>query len=145
MQVENDKQVNKLLGRLGFAKKAGKLITGCELTTDAVRKQANQPANRRNTGGVIMIAADASANTVKKAVNCCAYYQTACYRLPIGKEELSGAIGKMSLMSVCGVFDEGFAKAIKEILEGFADPATNTNFEERDADGTTPTAQGVDL
>lgn len=102
----------KLLGMLGLAARARKLITGTELVTEAVRKQ---PAKRSN--GLVLIAADASENTTKRIENCCTHYHVTCIRIAVGKDELSRAVGKMADVAVCALFEKEMANAVRKILE----------------------------
>ena len=122
----------KLLSMLGFAKRAGKLITGCDLVSDAVRKNAGKSANHTPCG-VVLIASDALDNTVKRTVNCCTHYHTPCYTMQTDKDGLSTRIGKLSSVSVVGVFDREFASTILRIIED-GGLFTEKTIKERSAD-----------
>lgn len=88
-----DKQMNLL----GLALRAGKLITGEELTIKAVqRKEAK----------LVIVAGDASNNTQEKLVNKCKYYHVPL-DIAFTADEISAAIGKSR--SICAFTEKGFA------------------------------------
>lgn len=91
------KHDDKKLGLLGLAMRAGKLVTGEELTVKAIqRKEAR----------LVLVASDASENTQEKMKNKCEFY-----KIPIEAEfssgEISRAIGRNR--SICAFTDKGFA------------------------------------
>lgn len=96
----------KILNLLGLAMRAGKLITGEELTIQDVRRGKTK---------FVFVAADASENTQKKISDKCIYY-----KVPMNKglthEELSASIGKTRM--IVGVNDSGFAKKFQELIKG---------------------------
>lgn len=96
----------KALNLLGLAMRAGKLITGEELTLKDIRVQKVQ---------LVFVANDASENTQKKIKDKSLYYEVPCFAC-FTSAELSQAIGKNRM--VVGVKDPGFAKKMKELLLG---------------------------
>ncbi|MFL2100563.1 YlxQ-related RNA-binding protein [Desemzia sp. FAM 23989] len=94
----------KALNLLGLATRAGKLVSGEDLTIKHVRSEKAK---------VVIIANDASENTRKKISDKCQYYEIP-YTIQYSKAELSQAIGKERTI-VC-LTDAGFAKKIRELL-----------------------------
>jgi len=96
----------KILNLLGLAMRAGKLVTGEELTIGDIRS---------NKAKFVLVAADASENTRKKIKDKCSYYKVPCDE-SFFQAELSHAIGKTRM--VIGINDQGFAKKFKELIKG---------------------------
>lgn len=96
----------KILNLLGLAMRAGKLVTGEELTVADIRAQKTK---------FVLVAADASKNTHKKITDKCLYYQ-----VPLSdtftQSEISHAIGRTRM--VIGINDQGFATKFKELIKG---------------------------
>jgi ribosomal protein L7Ae-like RNA K-turn-binding protein len=96
----------KILALLGFAQKAGKLVSGDDLVIAALVK------NRAKT---IFMAEDCGENTKKRLNDVLNRQNIPCYIW--GKKALLGhAIGK-SPRSAVAFTDEGFAKAVRKIIE----------------------------
>ncbi len=95
----------KTLNLLGIAMKAGKIISGEELTLREVRSKKAK---------IVFVAADASENTLKKMQDKCLYYQVPCI-LTFNQAEISHAIGRSRM--ICGVCDQGFAKKMQELMK----------------------------
>ncbi|MGP1434281.1 MAG: L7Ae/L30e/S12e/Gadd45 family ribosomal protein [Catonella sp.] len=97
--------MDKVLSYLGLAKKAGKLATGEFLTENAIYAKKTF---------LVIIAEDASDNTKKKFTDRCTHH-----KVPIKfygtKEELGNATGA-AIKASMAVLDEGFSKAILNIL-----------------------------
>jgi len=94
----------KALNMLGLAMRAGKLVTGEEMTIQKIRTQKVKLA---------LVAEDAGENTQKKVKDKSTFYQVPfvnCFH----SEEISQAIGKSRM--VIGVLDNGFANKIKELI-----------------------------
>ncbi|OJG20135.1 50S ribosomal protein L7A [Enterococcus canis] len=85
--------------------RAGQLITGEELTVQAIRNGKCRLA---------FVAADASENTRKKIQDKCSYYNVPC-RINVTQMELSQAIGRPRM--VVGVMEAGFAKKLQELIK----------------------------
>lgn len=89
---------------LGLAMRAGKLVTGEEMTVDKIRTQKVKLA---------LVAEDAGKNTKKKVKDKSAFYQVPfvdCFH----SSEMSQAIGRERI--VIGVLDNGFANKIEELI-----------------------------
>lgn len=97
---------NKVLNMLGLAMRAGKLVTGEELTLKEIR---------RNKARLVLIATDAGKNTHKNISDKCTYYKIP-YNNRLTALEIGGAIGKPRM--VIGILDAGFAKKIGELIQG---------------------------
>ena len=97
--------MNKVLGYLGLANRAGKLRNG-HVVTDLVR---------RNQAKVVLYASDASDRTKKQISDKCSYYRVPCYEF-LDSETISAAIGGQN-MKIVAVTDASFASAIVGELE----------------------------
>lgn len=90
---------------LGLAMKAGKVIsgeTGCENSI------------RDGSACLVILAEDASANTMKKFKDKCSFYNVPIF-VKYKKDEIGKAIGR-ELRSVAAVTDKGFADALSKKL-----------------------------
>ncbi len=96
----------KCLNLLGLAMRAGKLITGEELSVKDIRS---------GRAKLVFVASDAGKNTHKKIIDKATYYEVPVFD-GFTNEELSQAIGKSRM--VVTVLDSGFAKKMKELLQG---------------------------
>lgn len=98
--------MNKILNFLGLMKKAGKLVIGDEACYDAVRS---------GKAKLILIASDASPNTLNRAKGYAGETKGGHIILPVTKSELGQIFGREScaLLAVC---DTKFAKALTEKL-----------------------------
>ena len=95
--------MNKICGRLGISKKAGKLFCGSEAVIDGIRK---------NKAKTVYIASDASDNTKKKFCDSCNYYSIKYCILSLTMSQISTAIGKCGNTAVCYISDEELCKAV---------------------------------
>lgn len=88
----------KQLNMLGLAQRAGKLVSGDEQVEEAIVRQQVS---------LVVIASDASDNTLKKYQNKCEYYG-----VPLNQDftryEISNAVGKSR--SILGIQDRGMVK-----------------------------------
>ena len=96
----------KALNMLGLAMRAGKLITGEDLTINEIR---------RNKVKLVIVTTDASENTQKKVSDKSKYYKTTCF-VEFTQGEILGAIGKPR--KVIGILDQGFANKIMTLIKG---------------------------
>ncbi|WP_430612282.1 YlxQ-related RNA-binding protein [Enterococcus sp. DIV0876] len=96
----------KALNMLGLAMRAGKLVTGEEMTLKEIRNEK---------AALIILASDAGKNTQKKIKDKSSYYE-----IPLldafSTEEISAAIGKPRM--VIGILDQGFARKVQELILG---------------------------
>jgi ribosomal protein L7Ae-like RNA K-turn-binding protein len=95
----------KLAQMLGLAMRARKVITGEELVVTAIR---NRQAK------LVLLASDASANTVKKVSDKCLYYEVPLYTLS-DRFALGRAIGKDARVTVA-ITDSKMAESIQHLL-----------------------------
>ena len=103
---------NKVLGLIGIAKMAGKIVTGTEMTVDAVR-------GGKKGVKLLLCSADASQTTYKRIKNTAEYYKVPFYTLGSDKEKLAGITGRGGeQISVVGILDEGLSNAIRGYIEG---------------------------
>lgn len=99
----------KLLSLVGFAKKAGKLTVGCELTLAAARSGKRAPK-------LVLVSKDCAENTKKRIRNTCTYYNVPYFFTDASSEALGKIAGKDTTVSAVGVLDTGFAEAAKKYL-----------------------------
>ena len=97
----------KILGMLGIATKAGKIVMGAEATKEAMVKQKVK---------LVIVATDASERTKKNMEleaekQHCKIYQKATI------EEMSRAIGKNN-KAIVGITDKQFANAMEKNING---------------------------
>ncbi len=109
----------KIMSMLGFAAKAGKLACGADKVCDEIRRHGVPDLDE--TGkvhgiGIVIIASDASANTKKRIINACTYYNIGYTVSKISSDGLSARLGKMSATAVCATFDRGFADGIEKAV-----------------------------
>ncbi|MDZ5473438.1 YlxQ family RNA-binding protein [Bacillus sp. 31A1R] len=97
---------NQWMSLLGLANRARKIISGEELS---VKEIQNRKAK------LVLLSADASANTNKKVTDKCKSYNIP-YKLVENRFLLGQAIGKEARV-VVAVLDEGFAKKLMTLLD----------------------------
>jgi len=100
----------KVISLIGIAKKAGKVQSGTERVVDSIRKK------EKNGVKLLLCSADASQNTLKRIGNTSSFYGIPYYKLSVSKDELARIIGSDSLVSVIGITDVGFCKAMTDRL-----------------------------
>lgn len=100
--------MDKTLSYIGLCKKAGKLICGTELATEAIRAGKVKAA---------FTASDALANTVKRIKDGCAYRNIPYSSLPFTCEQLGKAVGKPGGIASAAVTDGSFAKMISDSFD----------------------------
>ena len=97
---------NQWMSLLGLANRARKIISGEELTVKEVR------------GGkakLVLLSADASANTTKKITDKCKSYEVPL-KMVENRHLLGQAIGKEARV-VIAVMDDGFAQKLVTLLD----------------------------
>ncbi|MGX7417744.1 YlxQ-related RNA-binding protein [Carnobacterium gallinarum] len=94
----------KVLNLLGMAQRAGKLVTGEDLSIKEIRN---------GNAKLVIVALDASENTRKKLSDKGQHYEVPV-TVRFTKLELSQAIGKER--TICTIIDKGFAKKFRELL-----------------------------
>ena len=108
----------KLLGMLGLAARARKLLMGTELVTQGVRS---------GKARMVIVACDASENTKKRVFNCCVYYECECREVPVTASDLASALGHSGSLTSVAVTDVHMAKGIRKILEASDGNAESEN------------------
>jgi ribosomal protein L7Ae-like RNA K-turn-binding protein len=97
----------KLLGALGLARRAGKLLLGEDTVLDALKKDAVV---------LVFLASDAGPNTAKRITDKSAFHAVTLSTALTG-DEMASATGRKTL-KVAGLSDRGFAGlAVKAINE----------------------------
>ena len=112
----------KLLSLLGFAMRAGKLSCGTDRVCDDIRRHGipdDGDAKPKHPLGIVLIAADASANTKKRIINACTYYNMSYYVTGIPADEIGQRTGKSPSAAVCAVFDRDFTAGISKAVSAF--------------------------
>lgn len=104
--IPEDK-AEKLLGLLGFAARARRLICGTDLCRDEIR---------RGKLSFVLVASDASDNTRKRIADACRYYSADMCCIPVTSERLSSRIGKTANTMVVGVSDINFINGIAALI-----------------------------
>lgn len=89
---------DKILGMMGLAKRAGRLLGGQEMVLDAIRS---------GDAEIVIITTDASENTKKLIRDKCAYYH-----VPVFEYGTKMNFGNVS-MAIC---DKNFADAVKKLF-----------------------------
>lgn len=97
----------KLLGLLGFAARARKLVCGTDMCRDEVR---------RGNLSFVLVASDASSNTKKRISDACKYYSADMCHIPVTADQLSSRIGKSANITVVGVTDINFINGIAALM-----------------------------
>ncbi len=98
----------KLLGLLGFAARARRIVCGTDFCRDEIR---------RGRLPLALVASDASANTFKRIADACRYYGTDLCRIPLTADELSARIGKTANITVVGITDTNFVAGITALID----------------------------
>lgn len=101
--------MDNVLGMIGLAKRAGKVVTGAKNCEDCVRKGKSH---------LIIIATDISDNGKKAIVDCCGFYKVKL--IEYGKKEDLGKFTGSIERAVISINDRGFAKTILDKYHGFA-------------------------
>lgn len=95
-----------LLGMVGLARRAGKLVFGF----DAVMRAAAD-----GSASLVLLASNASERTTRAAVDGCTGTGTECIRVNQTMEEIGLAIGRNST-AVLAICDQSMANRIKELF-----------------------------
>ena len=98
--------IENILSTLGLALKAGKAEVGEEPVGAAARAKKAR---------VILLAQDAAASSVRRAMSFAQAGSCLCLSVPASKDDLGSALGRTSV-AMCAVTDIGFADAIGKKL-----------------------------
>ncbi|NHM29835.1 YlxQ family RNA-binding protein [Neobacillus terrae] len=99
-------RTNQWMSVLGLANRARKIISGEELSVKEIQ---------RGKAKLILLSADASANTTKKITDKCKSYEVP-YKIVEDRHLLGHAIGKEARV-VVAVMDAGFANKLVSMLD----------------------------
>ena len=99
----------RVLGMLGLAMKAGKVVIGTEQTIISLQKGKVK---------MVLVSGSASDGTKKKISSKCEYYSVLLRELPIATDELGSLLGKTYTPAVVGITDENFSNAIIKLIDG---------------------------
>jgi len=97
----------RLLGMLGFAMRAGKLIIGTESVCRAMAKGLPK---------LVLVSSAASEGTKKKVTVKCEFYGIPHKELPLEAERLGALLGKAYAPMAIAVTDLGFSVEITKAL-----------------------------
>ena len=97
----------KILGLLGLATKAGKIVFGTDACIDMINRQKIK---------IVIVSEDASDRTKNNFKELCLNNKIPFYELGTS-EEISKAIGKVNKV-VVGIKEENFANQIVKIING---------------------------
>ena len=97
----------RLLGMLGFAMRAGKLIIGTESVCRAMAKGLPK---------LVLVSLAASEGTKKKLTVKCEFYGIPYKMLPMEAERLGKQLGKTFAPMAIAVTDSGFSEEIVKAL-----------------------------
>jgi ribosomal protein L7Ae-like RNA K-turn-binding protein len=92
-----------MINTIGLALRARKLTVGTELTINELR---------RGKIYLIILASDASSNTIKKVTDKAKSYQTEVI-MELTSDEISKALGKNDI-KVIGITDRGFSQLLMD-------------------------------
>ncbi len=98
--------MNKALNYLALARKAGKAELGEEPVGGATRA---------GKATLVIVAADASDHTWRRALSFVAGTGQQCLRLPVSKDEMGQAVGRTSL-AIAAITDPALALALVKTL-----------------------------
>ena len=100
--------MNKALGYLGLAAKAGKLTVGAEDCAVEMKKRR---------GGLLVAASDASENTLDRARTMTAGREERLCCTGYTKRQLAGAVGRATPVALAFIADDGLAQAFRKAAE----------------------------
>ncbi len=106
--------MDKALGYLSLAAKAGKLVTGADNCIESLK---------RGRARLIILASDASPNAVKRAEGMLFGRRVPLCRSAYPKDELARASGRHGPVALASIEDDGLANA-------FANSAESANQQE---------------
>ena len=107
MAETND--IKRVLGMLGLAMKAGKVVIGTEQVIAFLQKGRLK---------LVLLSGTASEGTKKKIISKCEFYKTRLEKVDIDTDELGRLLGKTYTPAVVGITDENFSRAITNLLDG---------------------------
>lgn len=100
--------MDKLLSMIGLAYKAGKIKFGAEGVIESIRG--------RYKPGLVLLASDASPNSVKKVTDGCTFHKVPLMTAYVTKQEIGHVLKGRSDVACVAVTDVGFASAISNLI-----------------------------
>ena len=101
--------IDRALGMLGLAMKAGKVVIGTEQVIAFLQKKKLS---------LVLVSGNASEGTKKKIGFKCEFYKMRMLELTLDSDELGRILGKTYAPAVVGITDENFANTIVKLLNG---------------------------
>ncbi len=98
----------RILGMLGLAMKAGKVVIGTEQVIAYLQKGRLK---------LVLLSGSASDGTKKKILHKCEFYKTRAEEADVDTDELGRSLGKTYTPAVVGITDENFSHAITKLLD----------------------------
>ncbi len=104
----NNKQdiSGRLCGVLGMARRSGRLTTGFDAVSALIAADKEV---------LVLLAADLSKKTEKELRYAARNSETEILVIPLGKDEISGALGLRKPVGVLAVEDKGFADSVRTL------------------------------
>ena len=109
LAMAENNEIKRVLGMLGLAMKAGKVVIGTEQVIAYLQKKKLK---------LVLLSGGSSDGTKKKICSKCEYYSILLRELPIQTDELGSLLGKTYTPAVVGITDENFSKAIIKLIDG---------------------------
>ena len=107
--MEN-KSKSRLVGMIGFAMRAGKVIIGTDSVCSAMAKRGKARPN------IVLISNSASDSTKKKISTKAEFYSIECIVLEMDGDELGRLLGKLYSPAAVAIVDERFAEEIRRAV-----------------------------
>ena len=98
----------KVLGVLGLARRARRLVSGTQIVCDALKERKAL---------LVAVASDASDNTKKRLCDRCEFYEKQIIFLPVASAELGAAIGRGGTCAAVALTDASFVKAFAKAAQ----------------------------
>ena len=108
--MEN-KSKSRLVGMIGFAMRAGKVVIGTELVCASMSKKGAKHAQ------IVLLTSTASEGTKKKIRCKCEFYGVELKVIDIDGDRLGQILGKTFSPAVIAISDYRFAEEIKNALD----------------------------
>lgn len=108
LAMAENNRLKRVLGMLGLAMKAGKVVIGTEQVIAFLQKKKLK---------LVLLSSGSSDGTKKKISSKCEFYDIRLLELPIQTDELGELLGKTYTPAVVGITDENFSKAISKIFD----------------------------
>ena len=107
-----DKNNNqRLYGMLGFARRAGKVVTGTETVCSAMSERGSKRAR------LVLISRTASQPTKDKLLHKAEFYGVKIAEIDIDSSERGRLLGKLYAPATVAIIDDRFAEEIKAALK----------------------------